>query len=448
VGTLTDLSFTHGLLALLAGVAAIILLTTRFKVHAFFALLVACLVVGLGIGLPFGEVLATGKTGFGNIIGSLGLIIVFGTALGVILEHTGATLVLANGILRLTGRHRAAQAMNATGYAVGLPIFCDSGYIVLSGLNRSLARQTGTAMALMATSLAAGLYAVHCLIPPHPGAAAATDTLGADFGRVILYGMLVAIPTACSGWLWARFAVRKFRSSGEQAGGEDEAQRVTPARLPALWLSVLPVVVPILLISIRSFTAGEGASQAMQIVRAAGLPEAALGIGILLALLGKRQWKQADLNALLRSAVEKAGDILLIIGAGGAFGALIARTDLAGHLAGNGMVASMGIFFPFLVAAVLKTAQGSSSVAIITSATMVLPVLPALGLDHEAGKVCAVLAMGAGSMMVSHANDSYFWVISRFSGVDMATMLRVYTAATFVMGCVAVGAIYLLSLFL
>lgn len=180
-----EVSVTHSLLALLAGVAAIVLLTTRFKVHAFFALLLACLVVGIGVGMPFGEVLSTGKSGFGNIIGSLGLIIVFGTALGIILEHTGATLVLANSILRITGRHRAAQAMNVTGYVVGLPIFCDSGYIVLSGLNRSLARQTGTAMALMATSLAAGLYAVHCLIPPHPGAAAATDTLGADFGRVI-----------------------------------------------------------------------------------------------------------------------------------------------------------------------------------------------------------------------------------------------------------------------
>ncbi|WP_353128404.1 GntP family permease [Parapedobacter pyrenivorans] len=336
--------------------------------------------------------------------------------------------------------------MSVTGYVVGLPIFCDSGYIVLSGLNRGLARQTGTTMALMATSLAAGLYAVHCLVPPHPGAAAATETLGADFGRVILYGMLVAIPTACSGWLWARFAVRRLPSPGQMTG--EDSPSVVPSRLPSLLLSVLPVAVPILLISIRSFTPAEGGHPALRLVQAAGMPEAALGIGILLALMSKRRWKRTDLNALLRSAIEKAGDILLIIGAGGAFGALIARTDLAGHLAGNDIVGSMGIFFPFLVAAVLKTAQGSSSVAVITSATMVLPVLPALGLDHETGKVFAVLAMGAGSMMVSHANDSYFWVISRFSGVGMATMLRVYTVATFIMGSVAIGAICLLSLFI
>lgn len=440
-----EVSFIHSLLALLAGIVVIVLLTTRFKMHAFFALVLACLVVGLGMGMPFGEVMATGKAGFGNIIGSLGLIIVFGTTLGIILEHTGATTVLANAILRITGRHRAARAMNVTGYVVGLPIFCDSGYIVLSGLNRSLARQTATPIALMATSLAAGLYAVHCLIPPHPGAAAATGTLGADFGRVILYGMLVAIPTAFCGLQWARYAVGMLPVSGKQA--EEPDARAMRRRLPSVLLSVLPVAVPILLIGIRSFTPPDGSSPAVRMVQAAGIPEAALGIGILLALIGRRNWKKEDLNSLLRSAVEKAGDILLIIGAGGAFGALIAQTDIARYLAGNSTVSGMGIFFPFLVAAVLKTAQGSSSVAIITAATMVLPMLPSLGLDHEMGKVFAVLAMGAGSMMVSHANDSYFWVISRFSGVGMGPMLRVYTVATFIMGSVAVSMVYLLSLF-
>lgn len=440
-----NVSITHSLLALLAGIAVIVLLTTRFKIHAFFALVLACLVVGLGVGMPFGEVLATGKAGFGNIIGSLGLIIVFGTTLGILLEHTGATLVLANTIFRATGKHCAAQAMNLTGYVVGLPIFCDSGYIVLSGLNRSLARQTATPMALMATSLAAGLYAVHCLIPPHPGAAAATGTLGADFGHVILYGMLVAIPTAFCGLQWARYAIRWLPRSERQVAQQDA--HAGPQRLPVVWLAVLPVVVPILLIGIRSFTTAEGASVVVHIIQAVGTPEAALGIGVLLALLGNRRWKNEDLQYLLRSAVEKAGDILLIIGAGGAFGALIAQTNIAQHLAGNSLVNGMGIFFPFLLAAVLKTAQGSSSVAIITAATMVLPMLPSLGLDHAMGRVFAVLAMGAGSMMVSHANDSYFWVISRFSGVGMSAMLRVYTVATAIMGLVAVGMVYLLSLF-
>ncbi len=433
--------------ALLAGIVLIVVLTTKYKVHAFFALTLACLVVGLGLNLSLTNILTTAKAGFGHIIGALGLIIVFGTTLGIILERTGATLVLANAILRITGQKRAPGAMTITGYVVGLPIFCDSGYIVLSSLNNNLARRTGAAMALMATSLASGLYAVHCLIPPHPGAAAATATLSADFGLVILYGMLVAIPTACCGWLWARYASRSSPTARE--GVVPEELKTTPQEFPSIWLSVLPIAIPILLIGIRSFMPlNESPSFLLRIIHALGAPEIALGIGILLAIAGKRNWKREDLNALLRRAVEKAGDILLIIGAGGAFGALIAQANIADHLSNNNFIASMGLFFPFLVAAILKTAQGSSSVAIITAATMVLPMLASLGLDHAMGKVFAVLAMGAGSMMVSHANDSYFWVISRFSGVGMGVMLRVYTVATFVMGMAAMAMVYLLYLIL
>lgn len=434
--------------ALLVGIVLIVVLTTKYKVHAFFALTIACLVVGLGIDLSLGEILTTAKTGFGNIIGALGLIIVFGTTLGIILEHTGATLVLANAILGLTGQKRAPGAMTITGYVVGLPIFCDSGYIVLSSLNNNMARRTGTVMALMAASLAAGLYAVHCLVPPHPGAAAATATLSADFGLVILYGMLVAIPTAWSGFLWAKYASRSIRTETEQVVQQQmESGEIATAhrKLPPVWLSVLPIVIPILLIGIRSFVpVSEHSSFLLRTTHTLGAPEIALGIGIILAIAGKRNWKREDLNTLLRRAVEKAGDILLIIGAGGAFGALIAQAHIAEHLSGNGWVAQMGLFFPFVVAAILKTAQGSSSVAIITAATMLAPVLSSLGLDDTMGKVFAVLAMGAGSMMVSHANDSYFWVISRFSGVGMGVMLRVYTVATFVMGIVAMTIVYLL----
>jgi len=439
-----DISLTQSLIALSVGIVLIVLLTTRFKLHAFFALITACFVVGLGLGMPLSDVLATTKTGFGNIIGALGLIIVFGTALGIVLEYTGATLVLANSILRITGQRRAASAMNITGYVVGLPIFCDSGYIVLSSLNKNLAKRTGTAMALMAGSLASGLYAVHCLIPPHPGAAAATATLSADFGLVVLYGMLVAVPTAYIGLVWSKYASKSLQK--ETAGGSDEAEDETVVKkLPSVWLSLLPIVVPIVLIGVRSFMqVGETSSFIAKAFYNIGAPEIALAIGVLLAIAGKRDWKMEDLNTLMRQAVEKAGDILLIIGAGGAFGALIAQANIAQHLSGDSAISGMGLMFPFLLAAILKTAQGSSSVAIITTATMVLPMLPSLGLDSEAARVFTVLAMGAGSMMVSHANDSYFWVISRFSGVGMPMMLRVFTVATLLMGTVAMAVIYLL----
>lgn len=442
-----SIPFIQSIAALLVGIVLIVVLTTKYKIHAFFALTLACLFVGWGLELSLTDILATTKTGFGHIIGSLGLIIVFGTTLGIILEHTGATIVLANVILRITGKKRAAGAMNITGYVVGLPIFCDSGYIVLSSLNNNMAARTGKATALMAASLASGLYAVHCLIPPHPGAAAATATLSADFGLVVLYGMLVAIPTAYCGFLWAKYASRNIPATTPSERNTAATEQPTPKQLPSVWLSVLPIFIPILLIGIRSWiTVDDSSLFLVKGLYACGAPEIALGIGILLAIIGKRYWKKEDFNTLLRQSVEKAGDILLIIGAGGAFGALIAQANLVDHLSGNTLVSNLGLFFPFIVAAILKTAQGSSSVSIITTATMVLPILPSLGLDHTMGKVCAVLAMGAGSMMISHANDSYFWVISRFSGVGMNVMLRVYTLATLIMGTVAVSLIYLLYL--
>lgn len=439
-----EISLIQGLLALGAGIVSIVILTTRFGLHAFFALIIACVVVGLSIGIPFSEIVSVGKTGFGNIVGSLGLIIVFGTTLGTILEWSGATQVLADGILRITGKRRAAEAMTLVGYVVGLPIFCDSGYMVMSSLNRDLARRTGTAMVLMATALATGLYAVHCLIPPHPGAAAATGALKADFGRVILFGMAVAVPTAYCGLRWARYAAR--RHSFSQAYEEQPDAPADPQVLPSFRRSLLPIALPIVLIGIRSFLSDTGQSLPLEVIRTLGLPEVALAIGTLLAITCRRRWTRDDLQALLRRAVERAGDILLIIGAGGAFGAIIARTDLTTHLAAGGFVEHMGILFPFLLAALLKTAQGSSSVAIITAATMVEPTLATLGLADDTGRILAVLALGAGSMVVSHANDSYFWVIARFSGVGMTPMLRVFTTTTLVMGLTAMAAIYLLAL--
>ena len=160
--------------------------------------------------MPFAEILTAVKTGFGHIMQSLGLIIVLGTTLGVLLEHSGCTKVMANFILKKTGEKKAPLAMSITGFIVGLPVFCDSGYIVLSGLNQSLAKRTGISVVIMATSLATGLYAVHCLLPPHPGAAAAAVTIGVDFGKLIVIGIAVAIPGMLAGYFWAGYAGKKI----------------------------------------------------------------------------------------------------------------------------------------------------------------------------------------------------------------------------------------------
>ncbi|MFL5740158.1 MAG: GntP family permease [Flavisolibacter sp.] len=431
-------------LFLLSGIGIIVLLTAKFRIHAFFALLIACFVVGLGIGLPFASLLDLMKDGFGNIMKSLGLIIVLGTALGVVIEYTGSTAVMASFILKRTGVRQAPLAMSLTGFVVGLPIFCDSGFIVLSGLNHSLSQRKGLSVSVMSVAMATGLYSVHCLIPPHPGALAAAGTLGVDLGRLILLGIIVALPAMLIGYFWARYAGRKE----DKPIVENKSEEHSPENRSVV-LAFLPVAVPILLIALRSFfTIESNVSGWMQPFRVAGDPVIALSIGILLGLLGKRSWKTKEISTIFSGAAEKAGGILVIIGAGGAFGAVLTAAQLGTQLSETLPFHSMGLFFPFLISFVLKTAQGSSTVAIITASAIVQPLLPALGLTSDNSRLLAVLSMGAGSMMISHANDAYFWVISRFSDLNIRTMIRTYTVATILMGIVSLMMVYLLSLFI
>jgi GntP family gluconate:H+ symporter len=437
--------FSQSITFLLIGIAVIIVLTAKFQVHAFFALLLACFVTGIGVQMPVADIIATVKDGFGNIMRSLGLIIVLGTTLGVLLEHTGSTKVMAAFILKKTGERNAPLAMSITGFIVGLPIFCDSGFIVLSGLNKSLAKRTGISLAVMSVSLATGLYAVHCLIPPHPGAAAAAGVIGVDIGRLILFGIVTAIPAMLTGFWWANYAGKKISNIPV----EEEIIPEAAAHLPSPVKAFLPVIVPVILIAAKSFiTIETGTPGWLRILSAPGDPVIALSIGVILAFNCSRNWKKTTVSKLLTESAEKAGGILVIIGAGGAFGAVLAATKMGEHFSEALSLSSLGILFPFLLAFILKTAQGSSTVAILTAASIVQPLLPALGLNTDNGKMLCVLSMGAGSMMISHANDAYFWVIAKFSGIDMKTMLKVYSVATLLMGLVTLTTIYILSLLL
>lgn len=433
-------SFAQLLLALLAGIGLIIVLTVRYRVHAFPALFLACLVVGLGVEMAPMDIIQTMKKGFGHIMQSLGLVIVLGTFLGSIMEHNGSTRVMAAAILRLVGEKRAATAMGITGFIVGLPIFCDSGYIVLSGLNRSVARRSGVSIVVLSVSLASGLYAVHCLIPPHPGATAAGSIIGGSMGMHILIGTLVAIPAALAGCAWARYMGKKTPTSDESF--VDEEQEELPAMAP--WKAFLPIIVPIALIGAGAFSGLEGGNAVLKIL---GEPVIALSIGVTLALATSTGRRHA-MGRLMSEAAEKAGGILVIIGAGGAFGAILATTNIGEHLQQALPLSSLGLLFPFLLTFVLKTAQGSSTVAIITAASIVAPLMGALELDSENGKLLCLLAMGGGSMMVSHGNDAYFWVISKFSAIDMRPMLKVYSVATIIMGLTTFFVVWLLSLFM
>ena len=432
---------------LLIGIAIIVLLTAKFKVHAFFALLLACFIVGIGVGLPVSDVITISKDGFGNIMKSLGLIIILGTTLGIILDHSGSTKVMAHFILKKTGKRNSSLAMSITGFIVGLPIFCDSGYIVLSGLTRTFARKAGISITIISISLATSLYAVHCMVPPHPGVSAAAGIIGVDLGKLIIYGIIIAIPATIAGYLWANFAGKNTITSTENENVfvEDENKN-----LPSVLGSFLPVIIPVLLIAFRSIIQFQKTSDTgwRHLFNITGDPVIALSIGIVIAFICYHGWNKNDVAILLKDAAEKAGGILVIIGAGGAFGAILTATKIGQQFSQSLPLGSLGILFPFLLTFILKTAQGSSTVAIITAASILQPLLPALGLTSDQGHLLCVLSMGAGSMMISHTNDAYFWVITKFSGLEMNTMLKVYSIATLLMGITAFTMVYILSLFI
>lgn len=442
---MTD-SFIQVLIALLAGISLIVILTARLRLHPFFALLIASFAVGLGVQLPVTEIVTAAKEGFGNIMKSLGFIIVLGTALGVILEKNGSTGVMANYILRKIGKRYPALAMSVIGFIVGLPIFCDSGFIVLSGLNVTLAKKTNTRVIVMAVSMATGLYAVHCLIPPHPGAAAAAGLIGVPFGKLIITGILIAVPAMLVGYLYAVYAGNKIPEQS-LVTSEEESRQPDEQKLPSVISAFLPVVVPIFLIALKSIIETNMPGK-WKLLTSLGDPVIALLTGVLLALFSNSSFVYKQINGWLQEAAEKAGGILVIIGAGGAFGAVLAATHIGQHLGNALPLASMGILFPFLLTSFLKTAQGSSTVAIITAASIIEPLLPVLGLATPEGKLLCVLSMGAGSMMVSHANDAYFWVIAKFEKIDMPSMLKVYSVATLFMGITTLLMVYLLSFIL
>jgi gluconate:H+ symporter, GntP family len=434
-------------LLVLISIILIIILTTRFKIHAFISLFIVSLFLAFAT-LPAGTIIKTIKDGFGSTMASIGFLIILGAMIGIALDRTGGTKSIAAFILSKTGEKRSAAALGITGFITGLPIFCDSGFIILSGLSKAFSRKSGIAMPFMATVLACSLYSVHCLIPPHPGALAAAGILDANIGYLIMLGMLFAIPGAVAAFFWSRWISRRNIITPPVQNGPYE--NLPAEALPPVFLSFLPIVTPLLLITIKSLAGlidKTGESLVSEIFYFPGEPVIALFIGVLLSLLLLKKKTVTEMNSIFTDAIIKAGPILIITAAGGMFGMVIKSTGI-GEILGKSLTGtSIGLLVPFLIAVVMKTAQGSSTVAIITTASFVAPMLTMLGLGSEWGKLLVMLAMGSGSMIASHANDSYFWVVTNFGEIKVNDTLRVYTTSTIVMGITVFLCVWAFSLF-
>lgn len=446
------------LLILILLVAAIVLVTARWKISPFLALLGAALLATFLYRIPIGESVEVVTTAFGNTLGNIGLVIIFGTMIGVVLERSGAAISMAELIIRIIGKRFPNLTMTLIGYIVSIPVFCDSGYVILNSLRKAITSRAAVSGLATSTALMTGLFATHNLVPPTPGPLAAADELQVtgELGLIIGLGLIVSLVAALAALLFAsRLSQREFTPLPAEHEDDIEARdyeelRASYGKLPSPFVSFLPIALPLLLICLGSVAALPaepfGTGPLVDALIYLGTPVIALIIGLISALFqltgtGKLQ----RFNEQINEAIRVAAPILLITGAGAAFGAVLNVSPLTDFLTDNIAELGLGLMVPFLIAAALKTAQGSSTVAIITGSALIAPMLGSLGLGTSEGAVLAVLAIGAGSMVVSHANDSFFWVVSQLSRIPVATAYRTLTVATAIQGVTAFLVVLLLG---
>ncbi len=437
---------------LIVVIAAVILLTAVWKIHPLPVLLLGGFAFGVCTHRGVVGTLNLLASGFGGTVKSIGLVIIAGTLIGAFMERRGALRTIAEKIVALTGEKRAPLAMSIIGFVVSICIFCDSAFIILIGLWKKIGRMAKLPLALGATALSMGLFASHCFIPPTPGPLAALSILAADFGKVLLFGAVAAAAASCGGYLYA------MRAGRNEVLDEDAAQAAAEP-LPEVtfkrhWsIAFLPIVVPLVLIganSVISVMKTKLPAGLVDFSAAAGHPVTALTVGALFAifLIGKCRRDELTVDGLTGKAVLDAANILVITGAGGAFGEVLKGADLRALLPAH--PASLGVLallIPLGFAAVLKIAQGSSTLAIITAASVTAPMLGGLKLDTPDMRALCCCAVCCGGMIVSHTNDSYFWVVTKFSGMSVRQGLKLHTLGTLVSGLFAAAALLILALF-
>jgi GntP family gluconate:H+ symporter len=437
------------LVLLLLAIVLIIVTTSVWKWHPFLALLLACACFGIGSGMAPLELVETISTGFGDTVGKVGLLIIAGLIIGTFLEKSGGAMVLAESLLRLIGSKRIHTALGFIGYVVSIPVFADSGFIILASLNKALTRKAGLSLGGTAVALSMGLMASHTMVPPTPGPIAAAAILEADLGRVIIIGLLTSIPALLVCIAFTKFMGRRIFIEARVSEAQDPVEIV---HRPPATQAFLPILLPILLIVLASVAAyptrpfGEGAAYAIFTVL--GNPVIALFIGVLSALLLPRKLDRSMLgtSGWVGEALRGAALIILITGAGGAFGEVLKTSPLGEVLEGWVGEVSPGLWLPFVLAAVIKTAQGSSTVAILTTASIVFPLLDGMGFDSASSRALVVVAIGAGSAVISHANDSFFWVVTQLSDMTVNQGYRLHALGSAVLGGSAFLVLSLLSL--
>jgi len=433
-------------------VVLIVVLTTKFSVHPFLSLLVTAILFGIISGMPLEQIIQSINDGFGKTLGSIGLVILLGVMIGTFLENSGGAYRLANQLLNWLGEKNIHWAMAIIGYVVSIPVFADSGFVILTPLNKALTKRAGMSMAVTAVALSMGLMATHVMVPPTPGPIATAGILGADLGLVILWGFLVSSLALIPCVFYAKWIGNKIWIEPDVSQNSDKfAQNVSLA--PSFLKSILPIIVPLLLIVIKSFNGYlkliENA-EANSVINFIGEPVIALLIGFGFALLLPKKLDKSLLSdkGWVGKAILDAATIIMITGAGGVFGKVLQNAGLATFISENLSIAGLGIFLPFLLAAAIKTAQGSSTVAMITTASIIAPLTTELGIVSANDLALTTLVIGAGAAVISHVNDSFFWVVTQLSGMQVNEGYKLHSAASAILGGSAFLIVWLLMMVL
>ena len=435
-------------LALIVGIIILVFLILKTKIHTFLALIFSALFIGIVGGMKQTDVINAITNGFGSTLGSIGIIIGFGIMMGQIFETSGAATRMAYTFIKLFGKDKEDEALAVTGFLVSIPIFCDSGFVILTPLAKALSKQTKKSVISMGIALAGGLVITHSLVPPTPGPVGAAGIFGANVGGVILWGIVVAIPMLLAVLAYGKYMGKKIY----QLPGDDNQEWIRPENrealenqqmefnydnLPGTFRSFAPIIVPIILILLNTFSAlikvNESTGQFIivfkEVATFLGNPIVAVGIGLVIAIFTLTIGMDRDsVIKDMEKGIQSAGIIILVTGAGGALGMVLRESGVGNHIAEYiAKTPIPPIFLPFIIATLMRFIQGSGTVAMTTAASITAPIMLALNVNP----VFATLSACIGSLFFSYFNDSFFWVVNRSLGItDAKEQIRIWSVTS------------------
>ena len=442
-------------------IAVMIFAISKLKIHPFLSIMGISVIFAFIADISLKDIPSIIGAGFSGTFTSIGIVIILGALIGTVLEKTGGALKLSDMVIKVVGKKNPELAMLIMGWIVSIPVFCDSGFVILNPIKKALIKRTMTSTVAMSMALSAGLYISHVFIPPTPGPIAAANSLNVGNHLLIVIGMGVAcsILPLIAGYFFAKYIGTKVKSSSELNNTDETVQTyeelvASYGKLPNGFLAVSPIIVPILLMALASiFNMAKIEGNISILVNFLGTPIIALAVGVIFSVITyfnqkKHTKEMQSFYDMTNDTLKIVGPILFVTAAGGVLGKVISSSSLVAFITENATIfESIGIFFPFILSAILKTAQGSSTVALTTTAGILAPLMGALGLDTPVLASLTVMAIGAGAMTVYHANDSYYWVVTNFSDIKAQDGYKTQTLMTLVIGIFGMINVFLLSLF-